>query len=66
MQLTSLVLPLTHEESIYVLEDDGGRLISAGTRDVCELLLQLLNKDEANEMSDGIGLLLKKQPVTAD
>jgi len=42
-----IILPLNLEGSIYALQDELGRTIGTGTREVCELLLHILNKQSA-------------------
>ena len=39
-----LILPLNHEGTIYALQDELGKTIGTGTREVCELLLHVINK----------------------
>ena len=56
MYLKPSFLPLNGDDIIYVLRDERGKLISAGTREVCELLLQMFN-NEGNHGKSEIGLL---------
>lgn len=37
-----MILPIDFEGTIYVLEDEHGKIIGAGTRKACELLLSLI------------------------
>ena len=39
-----LILPLNREGTIYALRDELGKTIGTGTREVCELLLHVINK----------------------
>ena len=39
-----IILPLNQEGSIYALQDEQGRTIGTGTREVCELLLHVITK----------------------
>ena len=39
-----LILPLNTEGTIYALQDEQGRRIGTGTREVCELLLHIVTK----------------------
>ena len=39
-----IILPLSPEGTIYALQDELGRTIGTGTREVCELLLHVINK----------------------
>jgi hypothetical protein len=51
-----MILPLNIEGTIYILKDDQGRTIGSGTRDVCEVLLHMLQQEltrpSAEEMLD--------------
>jgi hypothetical protein len=40
----TMILPLNLEGSIYALQDEKGSTIGTGTREVCELLLHILNR----------------------
>jgi hypothetical protein len=42
-----IILPLTLDGSIYALQDEKGTIIGTGTREVCEVLVQIMN-DQAN------------------
>lgn len=44
MYSNPIILPLNPEGSIYVLQDELGETIGTGTREVCELLLHVINK----------------------
>jgi len=37
-----MILPLDFEGRIYVLEDEQGRIIGAGTRKSCEVVLRVI------------------------
>jgi len=43
-----IILPLNLEGTIYALHDELGRTIGTGTREVCELLLHVINKQAAD------------------
>jgi len=47
MYLKPSFVPLNGDDIIYVLRDERGKLVSAGTREVCELLLQMFNEEGA-------------------
>ena len=57
MYLKPSFLPLTGDDIIYVLRDERGKLVSAGTREVCELLLQMFNNEGANHGKSEVRLL---------
>ena len=42
-----MILPLDATATIYALQDEFGRTIGTGTREVCELLLHVVNKQAA-------------------
>lgn len=44
MYVNHIILPLNLEGSIYSLQDELGRTIGTGTREVCELLLHIINQ----------------------
>lgn len=41
-----IILPLNADGEIYALEDEQGRLVGTGTREICEALLTIM-KNEA-------------------
>ena len=49
-----IILPLNLEGSIYALQDELGRTIGTGTREVCELLLHILNKQSAEKRPEEV------------
>ena len=49
-----IILPLNLEGSIYALQDELGRTIGTGTREVCELLLHILNKQSAEKRTEEV------------
>jgi hypothetical protein len=57
MYLKPSFLPLNGDNIIYVLRDERGKLITAGTREVCELLLQMFNNEGVNHGKSEVGLL---------
>jgi len=42
------ILPLDPGGTIYALRDELGKTIGTGTREVCELLLHVINKQAAD------------------
>ena len=43
-----LILPLNPEGSLYALHDELGKTIGTGTREVCELLLHIVNQQTSS------------------
>jgi len=62
MYLKPSFVPLNGDDIIYVLRDERGKLVSAGTREVCELLLQMFNEEGADNHE--IVRLLDEELVT--
>lgn len=44
MQQKPMILPLDAEGKLYSLQDEKGNTIGTGTREVCEVLLYIINK----------------------
>jgi len=44
MHTDPIILPLDREETIFALEDQNGRIIGAGSREVCEVLALIMNE----------------------
>jgi len=65
MYLKPSFLPLNGDDIIYVLRDDRGKLISAGTRELCELLLQMFNNEGASQSRYETVRLLDEELVTS-
>ena len=40
-----IILPLNADGKLYALEDEQGRIVGTGTREICEALLTMM-KDE--------------------
>jgi hypothetical protein len=47
MNAKPIILPLNPDGTIYALQDELGKTIGTGTREVCELLLHVINKQVA-------------------
>lgn len=52
MYTIPLILPLNIEGSIYAIQDEEGRTIGTGTREVCELLLHIINRQSVASPAD--------------
>ena len=46
MYTEPIILPLNADGKLYALEDEHGRIVGTGTREICEALLTML-KNEA-------------------
>lgn len=40
-----IILPLNADGQIYALQDEQGRLVGTGTREICEALLSLMKNE---------------------
>ena len=50
----SIILPLNPEGTIYALQDEKGITIGTGSREVCEFLLNILNRQSTYPTSEEI------------
>lgn len=48
------ILPLDANSNIYAIQDEVGRVIGTGTREVCELLLYIITKPASASISGRI------------
>jgi hypothetical protein len=56
MYAKPIILPLDSNGTIYALQDEKGHTIGTGTREVCEMLLYIINKADAPAAQRGITL----------
>jgi hypothetical protein len=47
------ILPLDTQGRIYALQDEQGNTIGTGTREVCEILMYIINKASTGANSSG-------------
>ena len=47
MYAQHIILPLHPDGSIYALQDESGKTIGTGSREVCELLLHIVNQQNS-------------------
>ena len=40
-----IILPLNADGQLYALEDEHGRIVGTGTREICEVLLRIIKKE---------------------
>ena len=50
MYTTPMMFPLDLDGRLHSIQDEHGNTIGTGTREVCELLLHLINKGRAGAM----------------
>ena len=44
MYTKPIILPLDSEGKFYVIQDENGKMIGTGTREVCETLMGIINR----------------------
>lgn len=57
-----MILPLDLEGNIYALQDEGGKTIGTGTREVCEVLLYIITKSHSPSASGKNRVLIPQRP----
>jgi hypothetical protein len=65
MPIKPMILPLDPEGNIYALQDEGGKTIGTGTREVCEILLHIITKPLSPSVSGKTGVLPQRPNVRA-
>lgn len=60
-----MILPLDPEGNIYALQDEGGKTIGTGTREVCEVLLHIITKPLSPSVSGKTGVFPQRPNVRA-
>ena len=40
-----IILPLNADGQLYALEDEHGRIVGTGTREICEVLLSIIKNE---------------------
>ena len=53
MRSKPMILPLDIQGRVYALQDEHGNTIGTGTREVCEVLMYIINKTSAGANSSG-------------
>ena len=56
------ILPLDVNGTIYAIQDENGNAIGTGTRDVCEVLLDMITKSAQSSVSGRINVPLQPRP----
>jgi len=62
MYAKPMILPLDGNGTIYALQDEKGHTIGTGTREVCEMLLYIINKADSTNVAQRTGLSLPQRP----
>jgi len=62
MQSKPVILPLDAEGKFYALQDGKGNTIGTGTREVCEVLLHIINKAPTPSESGKTRVSVPKRP----
>jgi hypothetical protein len=62
MYAKPIILPLDVNGTIYALQDEKGHTIGTGTREVCEMLLYIINKADATGGSQRINAPMSQRP----
>jgi len=53
MPSKAMIFPLDTQGRIYALQDEQGNTIGTGTREVCEILMYIINKASSGANSSG-------------
>jgi hypothetical protein len=56
MDAEAMIHPLDAEGHIYAIQDEKGKIIGTGSREVCEILLYMIAKAPSASLSGTIGL----------
>jgi hypothetical protein len=64
MYARPIIFPLNPDGSIYALQDELGRTIGTGTREVCELLLHIINKQSAATRPENVLATMERERST--
>ena len=62
MSTKPIILPLDAEGKFYALQDGKGNTIGTGTREVCEVLLYIINKAPTPSVSGKNRLSVPQRP----
>jgi hypothetical protein len=64
MYSSPLILPLNPEGTIYALQDELGKTIGTGTREVCELLLHVISKQATERRPEDALARIERERTT--
>lgn len=45
MYLEPIMLPLNADGQLYALQDERGRIVGTGTREICQVLLRIMKNE---------------------
>ena len=62
MYAKPMILPLDANGLIYALQDETGKTIGTGTREVCEVLLYIITKPASPSISGKINAPVSQRP----
>jgi hypothetical protein len=62
MYAKPMILPLDGNGQIYALQDETGKTIGTGTREVCEVLLYIITKPASPSISGKINAAVPQRP----
>lgn len=62
MHAEKTILPLDMNGTIYAIQDEKGSIIGTGTREVCEILLYIINKPASTSISGRINAPVERSP----
>ena len=48
------ICPLNADADIYALHDDAGKILGTGTREVCELLVHIINQQTTQSLPEDV------------
>jgi len=48
MYTEPIILPLNADGQLYALQDEQGRIVGTGTREICEVLLTIMKHEAFN------------------
>ena len=65
MRSKPTIFPLDIQGRIYALQDEQGNTIGTGTREVCEVLMYIINKASAGASSSERAHLIRRLNVRA-
>jgi hypothetical protein len=65
MYAKPIILPLDCNGTIYALQDEKGHTIGTGTREVCEMLLYIINKADAPTGTQRVSVSQQRPNVRA-
>ena len=65
MYAEPMILPLDANGQIYALQDEKGNMIGTGTREVCEVLLYIITKPTAPNISGRMNSAAQRANVRA-